>query len=120
MHINGQGRNKLDPKSKKSTFISYGEDEFGYCLWAAKNKNMIHSRDVIFNERVMYKDRHSTNTRDSDVLKYTYVDLDDVPESPHSKELSESRSGKHSPSLRRSTQTHVPNKRLGDYVLLTD
>lgn len=31
-HISDQGRNKLDPKSKKCTFIGYGEDEFGYHL----------------------------------------------------------------------------------------
>lgn len=30
LHISDQGRNKLDPKSKKCTFIDCGEDEFGY------------------------------------------------------------------------------------------
>ena len=54
---------------------------------------MIRSRDVIFNERVMYKDRHNTTTKDSDVRKPVYADLDDVPESPQSEELSESSSG---------------------------
>lgn len=28
-HISDQGRNKLDPKSKKCTFIGYGEEKFG-------------------------------------------------------------------------------------------
>ena len=52
MHIIDQGGNKLDPKSKKCTFIDYGEDEFGYRLWDNENERMICSRDVIFNERI--------------------------------------------------------------------
>ena len=38
VHISDHGRNKLDPKSKKCTLISYGEDEFGYYIWDDKNK----------------------------------------------------------------------------------
>ncbi|MCI78525.1 hypothetical protein A2U01_0099795, partial [Trifolium medium] len=49
-----------------------------------------------------------------------YADLDDVPESPQSKELSELSSGEHSPSLRRSSRPHVPNRRYMGYMLLTD
>ena len=82
MHISDQGRNKLDPKSKKCTFIGYGEDEFGYRLWDDENKKMIRSRNVIFNERVMYKDRHSTSTNDSGLSEPVYVEMDDVPGSP--------------------------------------
>ncbi|KAK2378762.1 putative mitochondrial protein [Trifolium repens] len=120
VHISDQGRNKLDPKSKKCTFIGYGEDEFGYRLWDDENKKMIRSRDVIFNERVMYKDRHNTTTKDSDVREPDYAELDDVPESPQSEELSESSSGEQPPSLRRSSRPHVPNRRYMDYMLLTD
>lgn len=65
VHISDQGRNKLDPKSKKCTFIGYGEDEFGYRLWDDDNIKMICNKDVIFNERVMYKDGHNTTTIDS-------------------------------------------------------
>ncbi|XP_059627260.1 uncharacterized protein LOC132270066 [Cornus florida] len=45
-------RNKLNPKSKKYTFIGYGTDEFG-----DQNRKIIRSRDVVFNEKVMYKDK---------------------------------------------------------------
>uniref|UniRef100_A0A803Q806 Integrase catalytic domain-containing protein n=1 Tax=Cannabis sativa TaxID=3483 RepID=A0A803Q806_CANSA len=38
VHISDQGRNKLDPKSKKCTFIGYGGDEFGYCIWDDERK----------------------------------------------------------------------------------
>ena len=61
VHISDHGRNKLDPKSKKYTFISYGEDEFGYRIWDNENKKVIGSRDVIFNEKVMYNDIHKTD-----------------------------------------------------------
>ena len=56
MHITDQGRSKFDPRYKKCTFISYDEDEFGYRIWDDENKKVIHSKDVIFNERVMYKE----------------------------------------------------------------
>ncbi|PNX60087.1 hypothetical protein L195_g060011, partial [Trifolium pratense] len=82
VHISDQGRNKLDPKSKKCTFIGYGEDEFGYRLWDDENKKIIRSRDVIFNERVMYKDRHNTTTTDSKLSEPVFAEVDDVPESP--------------------------------------
>jgi hypothetical protein len=44
-------------KSKKCTFIGYGVNDFGYRLWDCENKKIIRSRDVIFNEKVMYKDQ---------------------------------------------------------------
>ena len=44
-------------KSKKCTFIGYGVNDFGYRLWDYENNKIIRSRDVIFNEKVMYKDQ---------------------------------------------------------------
>lgn len=134
VHISDQGRNKLDPKSKKCTFIGYGEDEFGYRIWDDENKKMIRSRDVIFNERVMYKDRHSTDASNSEQSGPVYAEVDDVPESPivespQSEESTEHNSEQQSdtpepptpaPVLRRSSRPHVPNRRYMDYMLLTD
>jgi hypothetical protein len=134
VHISDQGRNKLDPKSKKCTFIGYGEDEFGYRLWDDENKKTIRSRDVIFNERVMYKDRHNTTTTDSKLSEPVFAEVDDVPESPtvESSQLEEpiessdtqpSYTPEHhtpTPVLRRSSRPHVPNRRYIDYMLLTD
>lgn len=82
VHISDQGRNKLDPKSKKCTLIGYGEDEFGYRIWDDKNNKVIHSRDVIFNERVMYKDRHKIVVNNSEQDGPVYVEVDDVPDNP--------------------------------------
>jgi len=134
VHISYQGRNKLDPKSKKCTFIGYGEDEFAYRLWDDENKKMVCSRDVIFNERVMYKDMHNTTTNDSGLSEPVYVEMDHVlgsptDESAKSEELAESSIIQPSdtlvhptpvPVLRRSSRPHAPNRRYIDYMLLTD
>jgi hypothetical protein len=57
VHIDKENRTKLEAKSKKCTFIGYGVNDFGYQLWDYENKKIIRSRDVIFNEKVMYKDK---------------------------------------------------------------
>ena len=38
-------------------FIGYGDEKFGYRFWDKQNRKIIRSRNVIFNEQVMYKDR---------------------------------------------------------------
>ena len=82
VHINDQGRNKLDPKSKKCTLIGYDDDAFGYRIWDDENKKVILSRDVIFDERVMYKDMHKIVASNSDLNEPVFVDADDVLDSP--------------------------------------
>jgi hypothetical protein len=57
VHIDKENRTNLEEKSKKSTFIGYTVNDFGYLLWDYENKKIIRSRDVIFNEKVMYKDQ---------------------------------------------------------------
>ena len=38
-------------------FIGYGDEKFGYRFWDEQNGKIIRSRNVIFNEQIMYKDR---------------------------------------------------------------
>ena len=57
VHLDATARSKLDVKSVKCTFVGYGGDEFGYRFWDEQNRKIIRSRDVIFNEQVLYKDR---------------------------------------------------------------
>jgi hypothetical protein len=57
VHIDKENRTKLEAKSKKCTFIGYGVNDFGYRLWDYENNKIIRSRDVIFNEKDMYKDQ---------------------------------------------------------------
>jgi hypothetical protein len=56
VHIDKENRTKLESKSKKCTFIRYDVVDFGYQLWDYENNTIIRSRDVIFNEKVMYKE----------------------------------------------------------------
>jgi hypothetical protein len=80
VHISDHARGKLDPKSLKCTFIGYGGDEFGYRLWDDQNKKIIRSRDVIFNEKLMYKDRstaQSTSPVQNDPVSTELADLSD-------------------------------------------
>ncbi|ONK54837.1 uncharacterized protein A4U43_UnF10820 [Asparagus officinalis] len=123
-------QNKLDPKSKKCTFIGYGKDEFGYCIWDNENKKVIKSRDVIFNEKVMYKDRRKTDDSENES---TFIDADDVPsnllekpntEGPQPEELVGQDGAQEpdapAPILRRYSRPPVPNRRYMNYLLLTD
>ena len=68
--------------TNRKSALSSGEDEFGYHLWDNENQKMIHSRDVIFNEKVMYKDKNNTHTSNPEQSGPIYVEVDDVPETP--------------------------------------
>ena len=41
----------------KNVFFLYGGTEFGYHFWDDQNQKIIRSKDVIFNEQMLYKDR---------------------------------------------------------------
>ena len=59
-------------------------DEFGYKLWNFENLKIIRSKDVIFNEKVLYKDllqQHEKKENDYIVLGDTQND--DVPIAPY-------------------------------------
>jgi hypothetical protein len=73
-HIDKENRTKLEEKSKKCNFIRYGVNYFGYCLWDYENCKIIRSRDVIFNEKVMYKDQLQGKKQEREKLEYIVVD----------------------------------------------
>ena len=68
-HIDKDDRTKLQAKSKKCTFIGYWVDDFGYRLWDLKNRKIIRSTDVVFNEKVMYKDQLQGIKEEKEVSK---------------------------------------------------
>lgn len=72
-------RNKLKANSNKYFFIGYGDEEYDYQFWDVQNWKIV-SRNVIFNEQVMYKDRDMTERVDSmpEVEKQDVVDLDEL------------------------------------------
>ena len=74
-HIDYENRTKLEDKLKKCVFFGYGIDEFGYTLWNFENHKIKRSKDVIFNEKVLYKDMLQQHEKKED----DYVVLDDTP-----------------------------------------
>ena len=57
--IDSSARFKLDAKSELCYFIGYGDSELSYCLWDDQNRKIVRSKDVVFNETILYKDRTS-------------------------------------------------------------
>jgi hypothetical protein len=73
VHIVKENRTKLEAKSKKCTFIGYRVNDFGYRLWDYENNKIIRSRDVIFNEKVMYKYQLQGKKQEKEKLEYTML-----------------------------------------------
>ncbi|KAE8708902.1 Detected protein of unknown function [Hibiscus syriacus] len=71
VHIDSAERSKLDAKSNKCAFVGYDGDEFGYRFWDYENRKIIRSRNVIFNENVMYKDRSTVESSSSNTKAET-------------------------------------------------
>jgi len=66
VHIDKENRTKLEEKSNKCTFIRYDVNDFGYHLWVYENHKIMRSRDVVFNEKLMYKDQSKRNKRENE------------------------------------------------------
>ncbi|KAE8695859.1 U-box domain-containing protein 31 [Hibiscus syriacus] len=124
VHINSAERSKLDAKSNKCVFVGYGGDEFGYRFWDYENRKIIRSRDVIFNENVMYKDMstaESSNTEaeTKEFAEFEEISGNDVQISPEA--VQEEEPG--TPELRRSSRIPKPTQRYSPslhYLLPTD
>lgn len=61
VHIDLVSRNKLDSKFEIYFFISYGDIKLDYHFWYDENHKIVRSKDVIFNESMMYKDKLEKN-----------------------------------------------------------
>ena len=136
VHISDHGRDKLDAKSKKCYFIGYGGDAFGYRLWDEANKKIIRSRDVVFDESVMYKDRNaSSGSTTEDAESSEFMEVEDLPDvivgeanfeqvhEPVTEQVAEIEPVAPIQPLRRSTRTPKPNQKYVSslyYLLLTD
>ena len=62
VHIDFVACSKLDVKSKICFFIGYDDEKFSYRFWDEQNRIIIKSRNVIFNEQVIYKNRSTIVT----------------------------------------------------------
>ena len=74
VHIDKENRTKLETKSKKGAFIGCGVNDFGYLLLNYENKKIIRSRDVVLNEKVMYKDQLQGKKQEKEKQEYTVLD----------------------------------------------
>ena len=140
VHIDDAARSKLDSKSKKCYFIGYGNVEFGYRFWDDENRKIIRSKNVVFNEEALYKDKLREG---SEKKEPGAVDLEDIltPELPQDtataeEEISQDESGEAEESddsevvpytpvteLRRSSRIIRKPVRFSpslNYILLTD
>ena len=125
VHIDSAERSKLDAKSNKCVFVGDGDDEFGYRFWDYENRKIIRSRDVIFNENVMYKDRSiaessssSTEAETKEFVEFEEISGNDVQISP--KAVQEEPG---TPALRRSSKIPKLIQRYSPslhYLLLSD
>ena len=70
----------LIQSQKYGFFIGYGDEKFGYKFWDEQNRKIIKSRNVIFNEHVMYKDRSTvvSDIAEMDQKKSEFVNLDEL------------------------------------------
>ena len=66
--IDSSTRSKLDAKSKKCYFVGYGDSELGYRLWDDQNLKIVRSKDVVFNEAILYKDKTSSSEEKKPVM----------------------------------------------------
>ena len=64
-------------------FIGYDDKKFGYQFWDEQSWKVIRSRNVIFNEQVMYKNRSTVvlDVTEIDQKKSEFVNLDELTES---------------------------------------
>ena len=125
VHIDFAERSKLDAKSNKCVFVGYGGDEFGYRFWDYENRKIIRSKDVIFNENVMYKDRSiaessssSTEAETKEIVEFEEISGNDVQISLEAVQEEPS-----TPALRRSSRIPKPIQRYSPslhYLLLSD
>ena len=60
--INLGDRSKLDPKSKKLSFIGYGGDKYGTAYGVMMRARWCRTRDVVFHKDALYKDREAGRT----------------------------------------------------------
>ncbi|RVW95743.1 Retrovirus-related Pol polyprotein from transposon TNT 1-94 [Vitis vinifera] len=131
VHIDFDARSKLDAKSKICFFIGYGDEKFGYRFWDEQNRKIIRSRNVIFNEQVMYEDRSIvvSDVIEIDQKKSEFVNLDELTESTVQKGGKEDKENENSQvdlstpvaEVRKSSRNIRPSQRYSpvlNYLLL--
>jgi len=80
MYIDKENRKKLDTKYNKCIFIRYRVNDLGYnWFWDCEIYKIINSRDMVFNEKSMYKDRLEEKKEDSNYIVLDEINEKDIP-----------------------------------------
>ena len=99
-------------------------DDFVHRLWDYENHKIIRSRDVVFNEKVMYKDQLQGNKVEKENTQYTVLDEIKENEVPKALENQEQQQEPKTPAtVRKTTRLSRPPERFSPslyYLLMTD
>ena len=63
-HIPKEERGKCDKKARKCVLLGYGAETKGYRLYEVKDRKIVYSRDVQFNENSKYLEQDPHNSND--------------------------------------------------------
>ena len=127
VHISGEDRSKLDPKSKKCIFLGFKKGVKGYKLWDPVAQKVVISRDVVFDEKSMtkaFKEEKSQAAESSNNIgrSTVQVELDELEsqsdEEPHSNDQEQNSTRLDRPKRNKRPPVRYGFKDLVSYALL--
>uniref|UniRef100_A0A2N9GMG5 Integrase catalytic domain-containing protein n=1 Tax=Fagus sylvatica TaxID=28930 RepID=A0A2N9GMG5_FAGSY len=128
VHISGEDRSKLDPKSKKCIFLGFKKGVKGYKLWDPVAQKVVISRDVVFDEKSMtkaFKEEKSQAAESSNNIgrSTVQVELDELEsqsdEEPHSNDQEQDSTRSDRPKRNKRPPVRYGFEDLVSYALLT-
>jgi hypothetical protein len=128
VHISGEDRSKLDPKSKKCIFLGFKKGVKGYKLWDPVAQKVVISRDVVFDEKLMtkaFKEEKSQAAESSNNIgrSTVQVELDELEsqsnEEPHSNDQEQDSTRSDRPKRNKRPPVRYGFEDLVSYALLT-
>jgi hypothetical protein len=128
VHISGEDRSKLDPKSKKCIFLGFKKGVKGYKLWDPVAQKVVISGDVVFDEKSLtkaFKEEKSQAAKSSNNIgrSTVQVELDEVEsqsdEEPHSNDQEQDSIRSNRPKRNKRPPVRYGFEDLISYALLT-
>lgn len=66
---------KLNPRAKKGVFVGYPTGVKGYRVWVLEDKKVVISKDVVFNEGVMFKDSEQSDKEEGEETSEKEIEI---------------------------------------------